>query len=167
MSSVPKTVLNDSALSERVLSEAAISVPIGSPRAIAETSLGLRIRPWMLTALLFLVPLIAFWPATFHEYGLRDDYSNLREAHEEIGKVLKFCASHARPIYGWMLQATFGQVSSVQNLQWLRFIAALLLGALSLVSLRGFRNLGWSFNRSLIFAVLLVWLPSSQIIASW
>src|SRR6201999_2562098 len=84
----------------------------------------------MLTALLFLVPLIAFWPATFHEYGLRDDYSNLREAHEEIGKVLKFCASHARPVYGWLLQATYGQTSSVQNLQWMRFGASLLLGAL-------------------------------------
>src|SRR6201996_3672738 len=137
MSSVPKTV-----------SEAAIAVPIGNPSAIARARAALRIRPWMLTLLLFLVPLIAFWPATFHDYGLRDDYSNLREAHEEIGKVLKFCASHARPIYGWMLQATFGQISSVQNLHWLRFIASLLLGALSLVSFRGLRTLGWSFNRS-------------------
>ena len=81
----------------------------------------------MLTAVLFLVPLVTYWPATFHDYGLRDDYSNLREAHEEIGKVVKFCASHARPIYGWLLQATFGQTSSVQNLEWMRFVAALLL----------------------------------------
>jgi hypothetical protein len=41
---------------------------------------------------------VTYWPATFHEYGLRDDYSNLRESHEEVGKVLQFCASHARPI---------------------------------------------------------------------
>ncbi|HXP64447.1 MAG TPA: hypothetical protein VN815_03145 [Steroidobacteraceae bacterium] len=167
MSSVPKTVLNDSALSERVLSEAAIAVPIGSPRAIAEPSLGLRIRPWMLTALLFLVPLIAFWPATFHEYGLRDDYSNLREAHEEIGKVLKFCASHARPVYGWLLQATYGQTSSVQNLQWSRFGASLLLGALALVSFRGLRAIGWPVSNSLCFAVLISLVPASQVIASW
>ena len=93
----------------------------------------------MLTAVLFMVPLLAYWPATFHDYGLRDDYSNLREAHEEVGKVLQFCASHARPIYGWLLQATYGQTNSVENLQWLRFVAALLLGAISLVSFRGLR----------------------------
>ncbi len=106
MISVPKTVMT----------EAAIAVPIGSPGAIAVPRSGLRLRAWMLTAMLFLVPLLAYWPATFHDYGLRDDYSNLREAHEELGKVVKFCASHARPIYGWLLQATFRQTSSVQNL---------------------------------------------------
>src|ERR1700744_62925 len=146
MSSVPK----------EVLSETAIAVPISGAGAIAQPRVGFRVRIWMLTALLFLIPLIAFWPATFHDYGLRDDYSNLREAHEEIGKVVKFCASHARPVYGWLLQATYGQTTSVQNLQWMRFGASLLLGALSLVSFRGLRALGWSAGTSLCFAVLIV-----------
>lgn len=167
MSSVPKSILSETALSENVLSEAAIAVPTGSPAAIAEQRSGLRIRAWMLTAMLFLVPLVAYWPATFHDYGLRDDYSNLREAHEEVGKVLQFCASHARPVYGWLLQATYGQITSVQNLQWLRFGATLLLGALSLVSFRGLRAVGWSFNTSLCFAVLLVLAPSAQVVAGW
>src|ERR1700722_18474521 len=157
MSSVPKTVL----------SEAAIAVPISNPRAIAEPRSGLRARAWMLTAVLFLVPLVAYWPSTFHDYGLRDDYSNLREAHEEVGKVVKFCASHARPIYGWLLQATYGQTSSVQNLQWMRFIATLLLGAISLVCFKGLRACVWSINPSLCFAVLLVLVPSAQVIAGW
>jgi hypothetical protein len=157
MSSVPKTVL----------SEAAIAVPVGSPSAIARPRAGLRARAWMLTAVLFLVPLVAYWPATFHDYGLRDDYSNLREAHEEVGKVVKFCASHARPIYGWLLQATYGETGTVQSLQWMRFTAALLLGAISLVCFRGLRAVGWSFNTSLCFAVLLVLAPSAQVIAGW
>jgi hypothetical protein len=121
----------------------------------------------LVTGLLFLIPVLAYWSATFHEYGLRDDYSNLREAHEEVGKVVAFCASHARPIYGWLLQATYGQTNSVQNLQWLRFAASLLLGALSLVSFRGLRTLGWSFNSSLCFAILLALVPSTQVIAGW
>jgi Glucosyl transferase GtrII len=157
MSSVPKTVL----------SEAAIAVPIGATGSIAVARAGLRVRAWMLTAVLFLVPLLAYWPSTFHNYGLRDDYSNLREAHEEIGKVVKFCASHARPIYGWLLQATYGQTSSVQNLQWMRLTAALLLGAMSLVCFRGLRAVGWSISNSLFFAVLLVLVPSAQVIAGW
>jgi hypothetical protein len=151
---------------ETALSEAAIAVPIG-PSAIAQPRSGLRLRAWMLTAMLFFVPLATYWPATFHDYGLRDDYSNLREAHEEVGKVLKFCASHARPIYGWLLQATYGQTDSVQSLQWMRFLAALLLGAISLMSFRGLRSLGWSVNSSLCFAVLLALVPSAQVVASW
>jgi hypothetical protein len=157
MSSVPKSVLT----------EAAIAVPIGNPGVIAVPRAGLRPRVWMLTAVLLLLPLVAYWPATFHDYGLRDDYSNLREAHEEVGKVVKFCASAARPIYGWLLQATFKQTSSVQNLEWMRFFSALLLGAISLVSFRGLRALGWSFNTSLCYAVLLALVPSAQVIAAW
>jgi hypothetical protein len=172
MSSVPKTVLSetalsDSVLSDSVLSEAAIGVSIGTPSVITRPRMATRVRAWLLTATLFLVPLVAYWPATFHDYGLRDDYSNLREAHEEVGKVLQFCASHARPIYGWLLQTTYGQTSSVQNLQWLRFVAALLLGAISLVSFRGLRALGWSINTSMCFAVLLSLVPSAQVIAGW
>jgi hypothetical protein len=41
------------------------------------------------------------------------------------------------------------------------------LGALSLVSFRGLRSLGWSFNSSLCFALLLALVPASQVIASW
>lgn len=167
MSSVPKTVLSETVLGDSVLNETAIAVPIGTPGAIAQPGISQRVRAWLLTAVLFLVPLLAYWPATFHNYGLRDDYSNLREAHEEAGKVLQFCASHARPIYGWLLQATYGQITSVQNLQWLRLIAALLLGAISFVSYRGLRAVGWSINTSLCFAVLLSLVPSAQVIAGW
>jgi hypothetical protein len=149
------------------VTETAIAVPIGTAGVAVDRSQVFSRRRWLLMALFFLVPLLTYWSATFHDYGLRDDYSNLREAHEEIGKVVKFCASHARPVYGWMLQATYGQTTSVQNLQWLRLVASLLLGALSLVSFRGLRALGWSFNSSLCFALLLALVPSSQVIASW
>jgi hypothetical protein len=125
------------------------------------------LKALLVTGFLLLVPVVTYWSATFHEYGLRDDYSNLREAHEEIGKVVAFCASDARPVYGWLLQTTFGQISTVQNLQWLRLGASLLLGAMSLVSFRGMRSLGWSFNGSLCFAILLALVPSAQVIAAW
>jgi hypothetical protein len=159
--SVTKPVLNEA------VAEPSIALPIGHT---ATTTAGYRVprvRAWLLTAILFLIPLVTYWPATFHAYGLRDDYSNLREAHEEPGTVVKFCASHARPVYGWLLQATYGQTNSVQNLQWMRFFSSLLLGAISLVMFRGLRALGWSFNTSLCFAVLLALVPSAQVIASW
>jgi hypothetical protein len=154
---------------ETAVTEPSIAVPVGTTEvavAVGHRS-ALGVRAWLLTAMLFLVPLVTYWPATFHDFGLRDDYSNLREAHEEPGKVVKFCASHARPIYGWLLQATYGETGTVQELQWMRFGASLLLGAISLVSFRGLRALGWSFSTSLCFAVLLALIPSAQVIAGW
>jgi hypothetical protein len=152
---------------ERVVSPPIAPSAITIPVSHAETQPRLGVRSWVLTAFLFLVPLSAYWPATFHEYGLRDDYSNLRESHEEVGKVLQFCASHARPLYGWLLQSTYAQATSVHNLEWMRLLASLLLGALSLVMLRGLRSLGWSFSASLFVALLLPLVPASQVIAGW
>jgi hypothetical protein len=170
---------------EETMTERSIAVPIEQPGIAAHTGVSehpavagypgvaadrraaLGLRAWLFTAMLFLVPLVTYWPATFHDFGFRDDYSNLREAHEEPGKVVKFCASHARPIYGWLLQATYGQTGTVQDLQWMRLAASLLLGALSLVSFRGLRALGWPFTSSLCFALLLALIPSAQVIAGW
>src|SRR5258706_706539 len=157
--SVPKPVLR------RALTEPPIAMPAASAAAVVDSGRARSISGRLLTALFFLVPLVTYWPATFHDYGLRDDYSNLREAHEEPGTILNFCASHARPIYGWLLQATYEQTDSVQDLQWMRFAASLLLGAVSLVMFRGLRALGWSFNTALSFAILLALVPSAQVIA--
>src|SRR5580658_2139248 len=154
---------------ERLLSQTlappAGAVPVPWTHSARRTAVG--VRAWLLTAFLFFLPFIAYWPATFHEYGLRDDYSNLRESHEELGKVVQFCASHARPIYGWLLQATYGQTSSVHNLEWMRLGASFLLGALSLVLLRGLRALGWSFGAALVVALLVPLVPSAQVMAGW
>ena len=159
--SVPKPVLREA------LTEPAVALPIGHTATVAAQRRVLSLRAWVMTAVLFLVPLTAYWPATFHDYGLRDDYSNLREAHEEPATVVKFCASHARPIYGWLLQSTYGQTDTVQDLQWMRFLASLLLGAISLVMFRALRSFGWCYNSSLCFAVLLALVPSAQVIAGW
>jgi hypothetical protein len=161
--SAQETVLPESAIPA---SESALPVAEVAPRVVVVRS-NVGLRAWMLTLTLFLVPLVAYWPAVFHDYGLRDDYSNVREAHEEPGKIVRFCASQARPIYGWLLQATYGQTTSVQNLQWMRLLATLLLGAISWVIFRGLYSVGWSFNSSLCVGLLVALIPSAQVIAGW
>jgi hypothetical protein len=146
---------------------AAAAVPAAVPALLADRRSRLGVRAWILTAFLLFAPLLVYWPAIFHDYGLRDDYSTLREARDEPGKILSFCASHARPIYGELLQVTYRQTTSVDNLHWLRLLSALLLGAISLVSFRGLRRVGWHFNPALCFSVLLVLVPSAQVIAGW
>ncbi len=149
------------------LAEPSIGASTGYAAASARPRSAADARSWVLTMFLFVVPIGAYWPTTFHDYGLRDDYSNLRESHEEPGKILKFCASHARPIYGLLLQSTYGQTTSVYDLHWMRLAAAFILGAISLVMLRGLTALGWSFDASLCVALLLCLLPASQVIAAW
>jgi len=160
--SAQETVLAKTAIP---VTEPAVPVADVAPRIVVRSKL--RLRAWMLTLTLFLMPLVAYWPAVFHDYGLRDDYSNVREAHEEPGKIVRFCASHARPIYGWLLQATYGQTTSIQNLQWMRLLATLLLGAISWVMFRGLYGLGWSFNSSLCVGLLVALIPAAQVIAGW
>jgi hypothetical protein len=152
-------------LVSQTLAPPAVGVPVPWTHTARRSAVGAR--TWLVTAFLFFLPVVTYWPATFHEYGLRDDYSNLRESHEEIGKVVQFCASHARPIYGWLLQSTYGQTTSVHNLEWMRLFASFLLGALSLVMYRGLRARGWSSNSSLCVAVLVSLVPASQVIAGW
>ena len=81
--SVPEPVLGDPLAESAIAVSPTIDVPATHEHAQSRSVVGAR--GWLLTAFLFLVPLVAFWPATFHDYGLRDDYSNLREAHEEVG----------------------------------------------------------------------------------
>jgi hypothetical protein len=161
MSGIERTILAPPSIS------AAATIGTAVEAGTLERATRAGLHAWVMTALFFLVPLLAYWPTTFHDFGLRDDYSNLREAREEPGVVLKFCASHARPIYGLLLRATYGETSSVQNLQWMRFGAALLLGTLSLVAFRSLRAFGWPYDASLCFALLLSLVPSAQVIASW
>ena len=118
-------------------------------------------------ALILLTPLLAYWPTIFHYYGLRDSYSNLREAHEEPGKLMRFCASHARPIYGWLLEVSLSRIDTIRELQWMRLLSALLLGAVSLVSYRLLRRIGWSVGFSLLLALWLGLLPSAQVFVGW
>jgi len=166
--SVPEPVLGES-LAESAIAAPPAAVPpaIGAPATREQARHAVGVRSRLLAAFLFVVPLATYWPATFHDYGLRDDYSNLREAHEEAGKIVQFCASHARPIYGWLLQSTFGQASSVHDLCWLRLLGSLILGALSLVTFRGLRALGWTFNASTCVALALGLIPAAQVIAGW
>jgi hypothetical protein len=151
----------------RPLADPAVEVAPGHAGAAARPRGIAGVRRWLITAIVFLGPLVAYWPTTFHDFGLRDDYSNLREAHEEPGKILQFCASHARPIYGLLLQSTYGSIATVEGLRWMRLGACLILAAISWVMFRGLRALGWSPGASLVVALMLALLPASQVIAAW
>jgi len=116
---------------------------------------------------LFLLPLLTYWNTTFHHFGLRDDYANLCEAHHEPGKIVHFIASHARLLYGYLLEGSFAQIDSIQGFAWLRLAGALGLGAVSVFLFSLLRQLGWSLVAAAFVAAMAPLTPPAQVIASW
>ncbi|PTY07231.1 hypothetical protein DB347_07950 [Opitutaceae bacterium EW11] len=125
-------------------------------------------RAWLLVAALGMLPVVVYWNTIWTHFGFRDDYSILREAHQEPGKVIGFCASQARPIYGWMLERSMARVDSIDQLAWLRLVSALCIGvAATLFWWCLVRFSGWKTWPAALAAGLLAVVPSSQVLTSW
>lgn len=124
-------------------------------------------RSRLLFYLLLLTPLLVYWPTIFHDYGWRDDYSYLREAREEPGKILAGTSSHGRPLYGALLETSFEQVGQVESLVWVRLLTVLLLTALALALWQQLLRSGWNEAEAAAIGLGLVLLPAAQVISGW
>ena len=122
---------------------------------------------WVVALLLLLLPLATYWDTTFHDFGLRDDYANLREAHEEPGKIIQFTASHARPVYGWLLQQSFAGIDAIAELAWLRLAGAAGLGLTAAALFGVLLRVGWRWPAAGFAAAMTVLAPAAQIVAGW
>ena len=122
---------------------------------------------WLWLGLLFVAPLAVYWQTVFHEYGFRDDYSLLREAHEEPFKLFRITTSNGRPIYGAALEATLRPLRVVGDLPWLRLLAVVLLASAAAVLWRQLRRSGWSNLEAGAIALGIALLPGAQITVGW
>ncbi|AOS45804.1 hypothetical protein Verru16b_02893 [Lacunisphaera limnophila] len=117
--------------------------------------------------ILLLTPLLVYWQTVFHDYGMRSDYSHLRAATAEPGRLVKFYASEGRPLYGAMLETSYAVTSEVSRLKWLRLCSLLLLTLLGLVLWRQLYQSGWNEVQSAGIGLGVLLLPSAQVLASW
>ncbi len=117
--------------------------------------------------ILLLTPLVVYWQTALEDFGFRDDYSQLREAREEAGKLVKFTASHGRPLYGALLETTLHATEFVSRLAVLRMTTVLLLAVLALAIWRQLYQSGWSEVEAAAVGLGIVLLPSAQLIAGW
>jgi hypothetical protein len=116
---------------------------------------------------LLLAPFAVYWQTVFHEFGFRDDYSLLREVHEEPGKVLRLTVSNGRPVQGLALGASLRAVRDVTDFRWLRLLTVVVLAAVALVLFRELRKKGWSDAESAAIALGIALLPGAQITVGW
>jgi hypothetical protein len=124
-------------------------------------------RRGLTAALLVVLPLMIYANTISARFGFRDDYSILREVNEEPGKVLKLCSSHARPLYGWMLESFFGQIDEIDELWAGRAVGALFIGGIAALIYLILLRLGWPDLWSALLAALMVTLPAAQVDVSW
>jgi hypothetical protein len=122
---------------------------------------------WLWIALLCITPLAVYWQTVFQDYGFRDDYSLLREAHEEPFKLFRITTANGRPIYGAVLEASLRPLRFVGDLPWLRLLAVGLLAAVAVVLWRQLRRSGWSNLEAGAIALGVALLPGAQITVGW
>lgn len=118
-------------------------------------------------ALLLLLPWLIYGSAVFLRYGMRDDYSILREAREEPGKILRVCAAMGRPLYGWLLETAVREAGNIDGLSGMRAMSVLGLGLLAAAVFLLLRRDGWSTAPAALLAAFVTVMPSAQVIASW
>lgn len=124
-------------------------------------------RRWAVATLLVLLPVGLYWSTIRYDFGFRDDYSMLREAHEEPGKILKVCAMQARPLFGVITETSFRQLQHVGDLWRVRLMCALLSGGVAAGTFLLLRYLRWDRWTAALLGALLVVLPSTQIVVAW
>jgi hypothetical protein len=124
----------------------------------------------LLLTLVFLLalPTCVYWNTIWSDFGLRDDYAVTREAREEPVTIIKFCGSHARPVYGWLLQATFKHIDHIGDISMARLTGSIFLGLVSAGTCAIlFLMFGWSLVTAACVGALLALVPTAQVIASW
>lgn len=127
-----------------------------------------HVRQWLTHFSLLGLPALLYWPGLWMRYGFRDDYSTLREAVEEPGKLFWFTCTAGRPVYGLFLEPSFRLLDGIDDLGWWRLGGALWIGlAAALFRWILERRQGWAPLEAWCAAALFALLPSAQILIGW
>ena len=124
-------------------------------------------RPRLCYWLLILVPFAVYCPAILREYGLRDDYSYIREAKEDQGKIARVVTAQGRPFYGAMLESSYARLSSIGDLKYLRIVSVGFLALLGIILWRHLDTNGWPQWDALAVALAIILLPAAQVSVGW
>jgi hypothetical protein len=146
--------------------------PEGTNLAMISTRPGTRswgnVQFWLIAAFLLVLPSTVYWNTIWAHYGLRDDYAVVREARVEPAQIMRFCGSHARPVYAWLLQKSFKHIDHIRDLSLARLMGSVTLGLVSVAVFAMLVTLyRWPLLKSVSVAALMVLVPSAQVIASW
>jgi len=122
----------------------------------------------LLICLLGALPSVVYWDSLWMRFGFRDDYSTLREAHEEPGKLFAFCAGQGRPLYGILVEETFEELKGIDQLPFARLAGALSIGVVCVgIAWILESRQGWPRYLAVSCGIMLGLLPSAQVVIDW
>lgn len=125
------------------------------------------VRCALIVVVLLLLPTVVYENTISHRYGFRDDYSILRETHEEPGKIMRVCTGMARPLYGFLLENSFARFDRLEDLSSARQLTALLLGIIASLLYLVLRAQKWDAAIAALIPALFTLLPGAQVMVSW
>lgn len=114
---------------------------------------------------MFLVPLLAYWPAISAEFGTRKDYVQLVGATTAPGSVVHAAGTAGTPVGGALLETALELAETVDGLRWLRLLGLALLIVVGLEIWRRLDNDGWPTVDSAVIGLALILTPAAQAIA--
>src|SRR5436190_10242415 len=124
-------------------------------------------RTWLVAAALLILSIVVYWPTVTHEYGFRDDYSNIREVRERPGWLMMLTSSSGRPVYGALLEGSLSEIYQISELAKLRALSAVLAGVVGALLWWQLRRSGWSDIEAAAMAAAVMLLPGIQVVVGW
>ena len=124
-------------------------------------------RTWLVAAALMILSLVVYWPTVTHEYGFRDDYSNIREVRERPGWLMTLTSSSGRPVYGALLEGSLSEIYQISELAKLRALSAVFAGVLGALLWWQLRRSGWSDMEAAAMGAAVMLLPGIQVVVGW
>ncbi len=124
-------------------------------------------RPRLCYWLLVLIPFVVYCPGIMREYGVHDDYTLIREAKEDQGKIARQLTAQGRPLYGALLETSFAHTESVDNLKFMRLASVCFLALLGIILWRHLDTNGWAQIDALALSLAIILLPAAQVSVSW
>ena len=122
---------------------------------------------WLIGLAAAAVTVAALSPVLTTSYGFLDDYLALYGEHTNPGPLREGALLQGRPIALLLDTVFFHFVNTVGDLTIMRVFGVAVLAVFAASAFIVLRSLGYGRFPAWVFAVGMLWLPSTQVMASW
>jgi hypothetical protein len=138
-----------------------------SMRRVDDPHTRFTLMDWGIAGAVAIAIVLALSPVLTTSFGFLDDYSILTGEQTDATGTWHLYLIAGRPIAGLIFMGFFSFVHSIDQLVEIRIFSVLCLALVSILSFVGLRRLDYQRLAAWTFAIGMLWLPSTQVFASW
>jgi hypothetical protein len=153
-------------LSGSQLSEEVDPLPT-SMRRVDDPRTRLSSTDWAIAGAVAIAVVVALSPVWTTSFGFLDDYAVLTGWQTDPTGTYYLYLISGRPVDGLISMGFFSFVHSIDQLVLIRIFSVLCLALVSTLGFVALRRLDYQRLAAWTFAVGMLWLPSTQVFASW